>query len=511
MMELLIDGVALGEAAAIDEWRAAEFACLPPQGATLRLRVGETSLEPFLRPGDPAWRWRLSAQGGVGHFPLLLQAEWPDGRAEELRANLRVRPRKLDEERYQALLDDMQRLGRELVFALRGGSETGAWSAEASAAPPTLAEELAGLLGPDLDRFLSAAERIVRRPPDRLRPQVRLVDPGQARDLTALDRAQLDPAPAPGGDDAASIARRLNAIPERQPTASHNCYENSLLKQALAMLVRRVTQLQAAPGLPEPDRQRAADVGAQLRSLRAQPIFAEVSALRNFAGPSARMQRDHDYRAVYRMWQLLRRRPLIQWDEATLTIPIQDLARLYERWCAARVALALLQLPGLELIDEWIVQQDAEDDSTWTLGLVEGGRLLSFESLTGARLSLRYQPRYAPGGAGLRSLDRHTRMPDLALEITRPDLPPQLIVLDAKYRLDAGGGVPEDALADAYSYLGSIGTATGQRAVTAVALLYPGRGTAEVYPSGAAALPLLPGDDGDLVRWLEQSIRGSQA
>jgi large subunit ribosomal protein MRP49 len=207
------------------------------------------------------------------------------------------------------------------------------------------------------------------------------------------------------------------------------------------------------------------------------------------------------------MWQQLRRRPLIAWDAATMQIPIQDLARLYERWCAARVALALLRLPNLRLENQEIaLQDDPADDLGWGLRLAEGGALLTLVGPTDTRLTLRYQARYTPGGAVLRSLDRHTRVPDLALEVARPGAQPEVIVLDAKYRLDASGGVPEDALADAYSYLGSIGTANGARAVTAVALLYPGRGRAEVYPSGAAALPLLPGDEGDVMIWLERAI-----
>jgi large subunit ribosomal protein MRP49 len=243
--------------------------------------------------------------------------------------------------------------------------------------------------------------------------------------------------------------------------------------------------------------------------VRAQPLFADVGALSQFVGPTARLQRDPDYRAVYRMWQQLRRRPLIQWDAATMQIAIQDLPRLYERWCAARVALALLRLPGLRLEAQDVARQDdPADELAWGLRLAEGGALLTLAGPAGERLMLRYQARYTPGGAGLRSLDRHTRVPDLALESARPGAPPEVIVLDAKYRLDASGGVPEDALADAYSYLGSIGTANGARAVTAVALLYPGLGAAEIYPSGVAALPLLPGDDGELGVWLERITEG---
>ena len=74
----------------------------------------------------------------------------------------------------------------------------------------------------------------------------------------------------------------------------------------------------------------------------------------------------------------------------------------------------------------------------------------------------------------LHSLDRHTRVPDIALEIRRDGLPPQVLVFDAKYRLDEDGrGVPQDALADAYAYLGAIGCG-GQRATLGAVLLYPG-------------------------------------
>lgn len=508
MFTLTFDNLASGEGAwEIDEWRAAEFSCLPPEGAVLRLWLGELELEPFLKPGEVVWRWRLPAQGSIGNVTVLVRAEWPDGHLEELRASLRVRPRKLDQDRYRALLDDMQRLGSALVFALGGGVEPGGWLSAIADSPPSPAEDLAGLLGPDFERFLAAAGRIAHRPPDRLRPGVTLVDPGQSRDLSALDRARIDPsASREDQGDAAALARRLAAIPERQPVASYDSYENRLFKRTLALLARRVKQLQAVSGLPESALQRASIASGQLRSLRALPLFADVSALSQFAGPTARLQRDPDYRAIYRIWQQLRRRPHIQWDAATLAIPIQDLSRLYERWCAARVALALLDVPGLRLESQAITQQDAEDDMDWSLHLADGGTLLTFDSLAGVRLTLRYQARYTPGGAGLRSLDRHTRVPDLALEISQPHTVPRVLVLDAKYRLDASGGVPEDALADAYSYLGSIGTANGVRAVVAVALLFPGRGPAEVYASGVAALPLLPGDDGQLASWLAQTI-----
>jgi hypothetical protein len=108
--------------------------------------------------------------------------------------------------------------------------------------------------------------------------------------------------------------------------------------------------------------------------------------------------------------------------------------------------------------------------------------------------------------SSLASLDRHTRVPDLAIEIQRPDAPPHVLLLDAKYRLDTDGrSVPQDALADAYTYLGAIGYC-GARAAIGALLLYPGTGMPEIYPSGVGALPLLPERSETLERILQDTL-----
>jgi hypothetical protein len=138
---------------------------------------------------------------------------------------------------------------------------------------------------------------------------------------------------------------------------------------------------------------------------------------------------------------------------------------------------------------------------------------------------LRYQPRYRPltkderrrtkddgvipsssvvrpSSVRLGSLDRHTRVPDLSIELRRTGEPPQVLLLDAKYRLDADGrGVPQDALADAYAYFGAVGCA-GQRATLGALLLYPGTGSPESYASGVGTIPLLPGGTAALAQQL---------
>jgi hypothetical protein len=521
-LELLIDGRVLDDEAELFEGQWVELSASPPQGARLELLIGDAPLEPFLRPGDQAWRWRWQAPGAAGAYRLALRALFPDGGVDELRRALRVAPRKLDQERYAALLDDLQRLGRALVFALTGGAEGAAAPREADTSAPTAAEELHGLFGAELDRLAVAVERLARRPPDRLRQRIAPTDPAQARDLSAVDWSRL----VGGGQDAAQQASGLTLLPIRQPLQAYDTYEARLLRRLLESLWRRLERLPGRAQLPAELAARADAARTRLRELRGLPFLAEVPPLSDYRGPTPRMQRDPEYRTVFRMWQLLRRRPLIAWEAATIDIPVGDLPRLYERWCAASAAIVLISLPGHRVLSQAILRDEGDEQ---LLALPEGKPLVRLESPGGAELALRYHPRYAGGAplnqpsaslnaAGERvtpralvSLDRHTRVPDLAIEIRRPDAPPAVIVLDAKYRLDAVGGVPEDALADAYSYLGSIGTAAGERAAAAAALLYPGRGRPEIYASGTAALPLLPGDDEALRQWLAAILIERQA
>jgi large subunit ribosomal protein MRP49 len=143
-----------------------------------------------------------------------------------------------------------------------------------------------------------------------------------------------------------------------------------------------------------------------------------------------------------------------------------------------------------------LITPPGETDA-WAINLPSDAPLL-IAGYKGWDLTVRYQPRYPPAvsaqsGDTFVSLDRHTRIPDLAIEATRPGHPPRIIVLDAKYRLDADErAVPADALAEAYAYAGAIGAADPPSVVAAL-ILYPGTGAAERYPGGAGAIPLLPG------------------
>ncbi|MCS6880303.1 MAG: nuclease domain-containing protein [Oscillochloridaceae bacterium] len=497
-VDLLINGAPCVGTTELSEGQAVEFSATPPPGATLALWAGAAPLEPFLRPGEVAWRWRWAAPQAAGTYPLRLRLVWSDGRVEEQRYRLRVRPGKLDQERYEALCADLQRLRRALVTALSGGAEPLVARSAAFPWPPDPVEEFHRLSGAEFERFAAAVERLAARPPDRLRPALRQVRLGQLRSAAGLRAVLHD-------RDTALISASI---------AGYDSYEARLLRGLLDDLSRRLETLTAALDLPVALAERAGAVRARLRALRAQPFLAGVPPLDGYRGPTPRLLRDSDYRIVHRFWRLMRQQGEVRWEETPLAVPVADLPRLYERWCVARVALTLLEWPGHTLVSQALLAEDDEGRP----GLTEDEPLVVLARPDGSELRLRYHPRYRPfaetgrpplpgkPSLSIGSLDRHVRIPDLGLEIWRPGAAPRLLALDAKYRLDAAGGVPAEALAEAYSYLGGLGAPDGARAALGVALLYPGTGAPECYPSGVAALPLLPGATTALTAWLAEFL-----
>jgi hypothetical protein len=546
---------------AIGEHQPVEFVCAPPgrARAQLALAIDGQVLEPFLRPGDTAWRWRWNPGTAVGlHRVTLLVAQDSAGEIGHS-WSLRVRTRKIDQDRYEALLDDTQRCAYGLAYTLAGaGAESAVLQREAPWASSP-AETYYALFEERFDAFERAVRRIAQRRREHLRGAREQQPLGQAGSLgdealAGMARGPFDEAPA---DVAADLQAALRPgggfLPRSVPVArglpTTDIYEHRLLKHLLLLLLRRArfvgrlagqeaTRLaarEAYAGDPSTRRLRAEQIATRsaaaertLRELRSLAFLAEVRPLPAFRGPTALLQRDPAYREVYRMWQALRQHPYLAFDSPLFTIPIADLPRLYEGWCAIQVAHALLLLGG-EVREQRLVarrEPHAEDEELeLAVSLVEDAPLVVIDR-GGWTFTLRYQPHYRPMTKGqkpktrdpnhtpssfalrpapgrLISLDRHTRVPDLAIEVRRAGEPPRVLLLDAKYRLDAEGrGVPQDALADAYAYRGAIGLRQATHsheepsagpATLGALLLYPGTGEPEYYPSGVGAVPLLPG------------------
>jgi large subunit ribosomal protein MRP49 len=541
------------EISPIREHQPVEFACAAQHGARLTLSVDGQALEPFLRPGETIWRWSWNPGAAVGLHRLALVEAQPNDHESSYGWALRVVTRKLDQERYQALLEDIQRAAYGLLVTLSGaGSESADLQREAPWRHSP-AEEYYSLFENHLAAFERAVRRIAMRPREQLRGRYEAEPLGQAAELGAEALADLvhgpfDEAPPEIAPALQEVLRSGGGLLPRSITAEHSrpttdIYEHRLLKHMLALLLRRarfvgrLAEREAARlvaselfvDAPSTRRLRADQIAAgcaaavrTLRDLYGLPFLAQVRPLPAFRGATPLLQRDAAYREVYRMWQALRQHPYIAFDSLLFAIPIADLPYLYEGWCAIQVAQALLALGGT-VREQRLAEprQLGDDDLELTIALAEQVPLLVIERGDWT-LFLRYQPRYRSARSAerraqdssdtrspLASLDRHIRVPDLAIEVRQAGAPPRALLLDAKYRLDADGrGVPQDALADAYTYFGAIGYA-GQRATIGALILYPGTGAPERYPSGVGTIPLLPGSTKRLAEQLAEWLQAS--
>lgn len=507
----------------VTEWQDLDISCTPPDGINLALTIegaGYTiPLLPFLHPGDPSWHWQWTPRNTTGLVRLALKIYSPDGHIEQQHTPLTIAPRKLEQHHYEMLLDDLQRMLFVLLFTLRGSTT------QAGMVPPSdmnqedipLLEIYTAFFVERSEELERAVSHIVRSPHTHLQHTTRRVPLGMAHTLVHPHDSLAF--------HMASNAERMglhSEVVEPYSQDSADTYENRLLKHLLNELWRRVQTLTDIAAAQPSDRRahtyRCADgchkhlveyfqsVGNRLHTLRTLPMLADVGTLNTIHGPTHVIRCSPAYRQVYRLWQELRRLPSVTVDTAHFSIPINDVAHLYEYWCVLQVVLVLLALP-----DAQIVQQQLVPHTAWSAGhgpwnLVVDAPLLVL-LWRGLRLRLRYQPRYRPPSGSnphspLVSLDHRTHIPDLVLEIAAPSRPPMAVVFDAKYRLTPVGNVPEDALADAYTYLGSIGRTDGTHVVVASTIFSPYIGLGEHYASGVGVLPLLPGHRDALCTWL---------
>jgi hypothetical protein len=518
----------------LTEHQAVEFVCLPNGAVAMELSIDGVVLSPFLRPGDPRWRWMWNPGAAVGAHTLRLAA--CQGTRTERVWRLNVVPRKIDSARYLALIEDVERVAIGLVRSL-AGAVVEAHLAANEGTPRLWLDDADILFGSLFDRFEQATHHILAHPRSTLQRDERQTPLGQATDVsvTALHRAIQGDLEVASPNVAPHVQRALRPeggfLPrttvQQRSSVTFDIAEHRLLKHILETLrgrarrcadwaQREVTRLDAvAPTSSRAARARAIASRCthclnRIAALLAAPLFDQVTAFHQAPVATSLMQRDPSYRQVYRMWRALHQRMVID-PGASFDLAIIDLPLLYERWCALRVVQSLLDL-GVDVHSHNLLTTPPGETDAWTINLQSDAPLL-IAGRHGWTLTLRYQPRYPPAvnarnGDTFVSLDRHIRIPDLAIEAARPGRPPRVIVLDAKYRLDADGhAVPADALAEAYAYAGAIGAADAP-SVAAALILYPGTGEVERYPGGAGAIPLLPGAVGALDAALARELEG---
>ncbi|WP_025746058.1 DUF2357 domain-containing protein [Kallotenue papyrolyticum] len=536
---ITINGQALDQALPVAgdfyEWEPLEIAYRPAPGVrTARLVVGTSDLGlPLARLGDDHWRWHWRAPQAVGLFDARLQLGYADGGERELAFALRVVPRKIDLERYEALVSALQHDVYGLVYALGEGRQGAAW--QPGAATRSLIEAYVLLVEQQAREAVAVAEAIAARPHTRLtarEEQVALaaaerLEPAALARLDELEQVEAELLPALQQRLRAPRSRRGGLLPRAvalpRTASTLDLPEHRLLKQALRTVLWRLELVRDLARREATRRRRAQALGAgaaavavaevwvarcraaqrQVRRALTLPLLAEVSD----AGAPLRlthlMQRDARYRRLWRLLRALQGSLLIAFDSPLLWLPLHDLPTLYEQWCAVQVIRAVLRL-GAPVEQRLVLGIDGEPQRRWLVRLRPHQPLLRVRCADGLELAVCYQRRYAPNRPEtLGALDPFARIPDVAVEVTRGD-ETRVLVFDAKYRVTEDGGVPQDALDEAYAYRGAIGR-RGARATLGAFLLYPGAATV-LLDDQVGALPLLPGREELLAPLIERLI-----
>ncbi len=508
----------------LTEWQEITFSCLPPSGVValaLVVATEETPLQPFLQPGDSTWYWRWNPKNRLGQQTLILRLHDAAGQTTSYRFGCTILPHKLNEQHYRLLLDDLNRTLAMLPYAITGKSIAGASPSLATSTStqrrPHLLETAMAFFDDHLPKLEQVVYRIARQPHTRLLPTTTRLPAEHAYDLSHISRDLAHPLPAtPDSPYPAEITHPATV-------ATPDTYENRLLKHLLHQLWQRARTLaMLAAESPATVRlaSQAQTAASRIQHLLRLPFLAEVQPLAMSYGATHLLRHDHAYRQVYRLWQQFRALPDFTADAPTMHLPIHDLPRLYEYWCHLQLARGLIALEGCIIHKQQLLAPAPVDDpdhhTLHTPHLCEHQPSLVLE-WQGNILALRYQPRYRPYAAAdtadaadtpIGSLDPHTHIPDSVVEITplHGDEPPVLLIVDAKYRLTTSGSLPQDALADAYTYLGSIGDRMGEVRVQHVALAYPATTPPETYTSRISLLPLLPEQTESLATWLHKHL-----
>lgn len=540
-VSITINGQALDQALPVAgdfyEWEPLAIAYRPaPEVCHARLMVGADDLgAPLMRLGDDQWRWYWRAPRAVGCFDARLRLGYGDGSEREVSFTLRVVPRTIDLERYEALVSALQHDLHGLVYTLGEGRHGAVW--QPGAATRSLIEAYVLLVEQQAGEAVAVAQAIAAQPHTRLMAREepvalaaaeRLEPAALARSLAdGLEQVEAALLPALQQRLRASHAQRGGLLPRSVPLVRHamsvDLPEHRLLKQALRTVLWRLELVCDLARREVARRRRAQALGGaaaavavaegwvarcraaqrQIRRALALPLLAEVSDAAVPLRLTYLMQRDGRYRRLWRLLRALQGSLLIAFDSPLLWLPLHDLPTLYEQWCVVQVIRAVVRL-GRPVEQRLVVGVDDAPQRRWLVRLRTHQPLLRVHCADGTELAVCYRRRYAPNQpTRLGALDPFARIPDVAIEVTRGDAT-QVLVFDAKYRVTDAGGVPQDALDEAYAYRGAIGR-HGVRATLGAFLLYPGVSTV-LLADQIGALPLLPGGEDRLTPLIERLI-----
>lgn len=440
-----------------------------------------------------------------------------------LEVELEVVPTKLDYATdYQELLTDINASARGLAFAYLRSTHLGAKSNN----DPSSEIEWLTLLRQDIRTLQQAVARISEQPHRHLTREVTTTPNHKIRRLDSATRRAISAGKGTGPADFISgvgpVRRVLDSV---QSVATLNTPEHRWLQTQIRQVHRRLTTLgtylateAGTASRPLSARRRheaaeVADLATKVKQLlEAEPLRA-ADELQQSSPPSLTMLSAAGYRDAYRILTGLRVGLTI--GGAALELQLKDVHHLYELWCYLEVVKLVVAKSGATDIDP--ADLIKTHLGALRVGLTVGAHHYVPVSGSQRTFTIAYNRTYS-GQTG-------DQKPDIVITVHEPTLPSLVIVLDAKYRVDAtkdfrrrygAPGPPIDAINALHRYRDAIvvGKQDPYRPVVRCAALFPltREETADFASTsilhaalddlGVGALPFLPGNTDMVGDWL---------
>lgn len=435
------------------------------------------------------------------------------------RLTFAIIPRKLSEESFSRLLDEVQfELPYGIAFSLQklgglAGVKIEPWQESVKERELVLLQRAlygsatgkAGLL-----RLLSALAR---------NPRYKLESEEPWVEAYAVRR------PSPSGLASAlcrpgNVVRGLPlALPDKRVKPSLDTYENRVvlfLHDLVRKRLYRLTRLR----WPETGgvQQVIEKMIVQLGTARNNAAFLNVVSPLTCAPSHVSMvqMKTPAYRASLSVLLELLRVISVHLDHPAMEHPLEGVPTLYQYWGTLLLIQALAQVAGqygFTVTEQSLVRRD----STGLIFTVfpQGKAALSLKHLhSGATIRLYPEKSFGSGSTGSDYFSlSYQKRPDICIELQKPDSLPYLLLFDPKYKLlseDASQPETGDPLRTdidkMHTYRDAIRHKDNTRPVAFAGIMYPG--STKEFSRGLAALGCIPGKTGldDVVSVLDKCI-----
>lgn len=439
-----------------------------------------------------------------------------------------VRPSKLDYETdYEDLLDSVTGLARQLVLEFLRATTRGA---STGTDPSTRQIEWLLLLREEVQGLKDALAYIAANPHQQLVRETQLVAAERIRRPSAATlRAVIRGSGEGSWQVSPGIGRHRSRLPASQPYETLDSPENRWLRVQLERATKSLAQLREAHKASQSNRKgmpnaRNVAIANELAAMEESLVpFLSTSPLADAAAivaqgfTSLTLQGRPGYREAYQALLRLNMSLIVGGD--AVNIPMRDLSELYEIWCFLAVVHQVS-----EVLDTPIDVFDLIElrDTGVRLNLVPGAKsTVKIQAVT-CTANVTYNREY-PMRSG-------PQRPDIVIELLRDDMPPVLLLLDAKYRVDSTPeyvrafgcpGPPADAIGQLHRYRDAITVKypryrRGRPVVRAAALFPLGEDDAQAWVEhpyfeaidevGIGALPFLPSNTAWVEEWIRHGI-----